>query len=370
MPRARVIDSLAEIAPARWNALFRGELEDHAYLSAVEASGLEGFHWRYVLVEDGPALLAAAPVFMTGYGLETTLSGPGRRIAEAARRLFPNLLTLRLACIGSPCAETAGVGFHPASGDAERSLFLSQLIGAFEENAQRAGCRLLAIKDAPASMGTVFNAAAGANGYRPIAGQPMAYLDIDFADLPGYLARLSAATRKDLRRKLRTRDQVRIEVVTGVEPVLDDVMALYRQTRARAEMTFEELTPAYFSGVAKRMPERVLYVLYYEDDALLAVNLLLHDGATLLDKFFCMDAERGRALNLYFLSWVTNIGLCLERGIGRYVAGQASYDTKLRLGCALAGASNYFRHRNGLLNEGLRLVAPLFAADPIRKQAA
>ena len=96
---------------------------------------------------------------------------------------------------------------------------------------------------------------------------------------------------------------------------------------------------------------------------LLAANLLLQDGDTLLDKYFCMDAARGRAFNLYFLSWFTNVRLCLEGGRTRYQAGQAAYGAKLRLGSQLTRTANYFRHRHPLLNAVLRLAAPLFAAD-------
>jgi hypothetical protein len=135
-------------------------------------------------------------------------------------------------------------------------------------------------------------------------------------------------------------------------------------------MALEDLTPAYFQGVLRRMSGRAFCTLYWQGDELLAVNLLLQDGDTLLDKFFCMDAERGRSLNLYFLSWFTNVRLCLERGLKRYFSGQAGYENKLRLGSTLTRTANYFRHRNALVNGGLRLVAPLFAADPIPRQAA
>ena len=62
--------------------------------------------------------------------------------------------------------------------------------------------------------------------------------------------------------------------------------------------------------------------------------------------------------------------LCLERGLRRYQSGQASYENKLRLGSGLIRTSNHFRHRNALVNSGLRLVAPLLAADPTVRRAA
>lgn len=370
MPEARVVESLAEIGRDRWDALFEGTPEGYDYLRAVEAAGLDGFRWRYVLVEEQGRLLAAAPAFLTEYALETTLTGPGRRMAEALRQILPSALTLRLACVGSPCTETLPLGFAPEVPEPARTALLGALLTAFEAAARDARCALLGLKDIRASQAALWGAAAGPLGYRSVSGQPVACLDIDFPNVQAYLGRLSAATRKDMRRKLRAADAVRIEVTGDVAPVLDRLMALYRQTRDRAELTFEELTAAYFQGVLERMPDRAFCVLYWREGDLLAANLLLQDGDTLLDKFFCMDATQGRALNLYFLSWFTNVRLCLERGLGRYQAGQGAYDNKLRLGCRLERTAIHFRHRNALVNGGLRLVAPLLAADPTVRRAA
>ena len=368
MPEVRVIDSLAQVDPARWERLFPGALEGHDYLMAVEAAGLEGFRWRYLLVEDGGDLLAATPAFLTDYALETTLAGPARRVADGLRRVAPDALTLRMACIGSPCTETAMLGFDPAVAEPQKPHLLGQMLAGFEKAAARERCSLLAIKDVAEDDRPLWDLAAP--DYRAIASLPSAGLDIDFASLDDYLGRLSAGTRKDMRRKLRALDELRIEVRFQIDDVIDRVMALYRETRARAEMALEDLTPAYFQGVLRRMGSRAFCTLYWQGDDLLAVNLLLQDGDTLLDKFFCMDAERGRPLNLYFLSWFTNVRLCLDRGLTRYLSGQAGYENKLRLGSTLTRTANYIRHRNVLLNGGLRLVAPLFAADPVPRQAA
>jgi predicted N-acyltransferase len=370
MPEVRVVDSLAEVDRTGWNALFRGTAEDYDYLRAVETAGLAGFSWRYVLVEEAGVLLAAAPAFLTEYALETTLAGPGRRVVEGLRHLAPGALKLRLACLGSPCTETLTLGVRGEVPAERHAGLLSLLLAGFDDAARGARCGLLGLKDVAAPDAPLWEAAAGPLGYRAIAGQPVAHLDIDFASLDDYLGRLSPGTRKDMRRKLRALDAVRVEVTCDVAPVLDRLMTLYAQTRARAEMTFEDLTPAYFQGVVDRMAGRAFCVLYYQGEELLAANLLLQDGDLLLDKFFCMDAGRGRALNLYFLSWFTNLRLCLERGCRRYQSGQAGYETKLRLGSSLTRTSNYFRHRNALVNGGLRLVAPLLAADPTARRAA
>lgn len=365
MPDCRVVSSITEIGRDAWDALFPGEVERYDYLLAVEKAGLDGFRWRYVVLEESGRAVAAAPAFITDYALDTTLTGGSKRCVAGIRQLFPAALTPRLACIGSPCTETALLGFAAGIATGERLPLLRTLVAGFERSAANERCTLLAVKDVPAYAQALWDAATQPRGYRSIPGLPVAHLDVTFATLDDYLAGLSPGTRKDMRRKLRAREHVRIEVRDNLNGIVGRVMDLYHQTRARAEMQFETLVPAYFTSVTACAPGRAFYVCYYGGDELLAVNLLLQDGETLLDKFFCMDGERGRALNLYFLSWFTNLRLCLERGLKRYQSGQAAYENKLRLGSTLTRTAMYFRHRNVLVNGALRLAAPMFAADPV-----
>jgi uncharacterized protein len=221
----------------------------------------------------------------------------------------------------------------------------------------------VAVKDVADADSEIWDAVARRRGYGRVPGLPVAWLNIDVDSVDSYLARLSPGTRRDMRRKLRAFASVRVELRSELGSELARAMALYQQTRNRAQMQFETLTPAYFTAVAARMGPRAFYVLYYREDELLAMNLLLQGSNTLLDKFFCMDAETGRSLNLYFLSWFTNLRLCMERGLKRYQSGQAGYGNKLRLGSKLTRTSMYFRHRNAIVNGVLRLVSPWFAAD-------
>jgi predicted N-acyltransferase len=359
----RVLTTLDDLPRGQWDTLFGGALEGFDYLRAVEGAGLEGFAWRYVLVHRGGRLVGAMPAFVTDYRLETTFEGPGRRIAERMRRLAPGIMTPKLACLGSPCAETATVGFASDLPTQDRPTVLAALIRAFEDDAARCGCVLTGVKDADFAQAELWSRATVAAGYSPVPGQAIADLAIDFPDIDAYLARLSSGARRDMRRKLRSRSAVRVELRSSLGADLPRAMALYHQTLARASAQLETLTPAFFTEVAARMPGRAVFVLYYAGDDLLAFNLLLEDGETLLDKFFCMEAERGRAHNLYFLSWFYNLERCLARGLKRYQSGQANLADKVRLGSRLTPSTMYFRHRNGLLNGALRALAPLVIGD-------
>ncbi|MBO9560900.1 MAG: GNAT family N-acetyltransferase [Caulobacter sp.] len=370
MLETQVLTTLDDLPSGQWDALFEDTLEGFDYLRAIEGAGLAGFEWRYVLAHRDGRLVGAVPAFITDYRLETTFEGASRRIAEQVRRLAPGVITPKLACLGSPCTETATVGFAPDLADAERPIVLSALVRAFGREAVRSGCALSGVKDADHAQAELWAAAMKQGGYSPVSGQAIADLDIDFPTIDVYLARLSSGVRKDMRRKLRSRPKVRIEVRSDLGSDLPRAMDLYHQTLARAEAQLETLTPTFFTEVAARMPGHAVFVLYYVGGDLLAFNLLLEDGEVLLDKFFCMEAERGRAHNLYFLSWFYNLERCLARGLKRYRSGQANLADKVRLGSRLTPTTMYFRHRNGLLNGALRALAPLVMGDPLEGLAA
>jgi predicted N-acyltransferase len=361
MLETRVVHSLTEVDRDAWNALFPGELENYDYLRAVESAGLEGFGWRYVLAEDDGGLAAAAPGFVTNYALETTVDGPARSVIRAMGRIAPGLTRLRMACLGSPCTETAQIGWAPRVVErGERDAATRRMLTAFEAAAGAERRGLLTIKDVPASKANGWAAALTAAGYTAIEGLAVADLIIDFTTIDEYLARLSSGTRKDMRRKLRDAREVRVEVRGDIAGLEDQVMTLYAATRARGDLQFETLTVGYFTGVLSRMGDQAACVLYFVGDDLMAANLVLIGEGVLLDKFFCMGAA-GRRHNLYFLSWFTNLQLCLDRGLTRYQSGQAAYANKLRLGSRLTPTTMHFRHRNGAVNRILKSLAPLLA---------
>lgn len=362
--RGEVVGSITHIGRDAWTACFAHEPEGYDYLLTVERAGLAGFEWCYATVYLGDQLVAAMPGFLSQYALDTTLeAGRLRTLIGKIRRFWPRFLTLALACLGSPCTEAGHVGVHPQINDDQYALVFETLLSAFETYARLRKCAMTALKDIPKTTFSVFSETISKHGYAGLDGMPTAWLSIDFDSVESYFTRLSAATRKDMRRKLRAREKVRVEQRHDYGAHLPRIMELYQATRARSEWQFEDLTPAYFTGILETMPEGAFCSMYFVDDELLAANLMVHDGQTLIDKFFCMDDVKGKPYNLYYLSWFENIQHCLDHGLTRYQSGQAYYTNKVRLGSQLTANGMYFRHRNGLVQKALQAVAPYLSPD-------
>ncbi len=350
-----VARSIEDVAPSQWNAFFPGELEDWSYYRATETAGLSDLEWFYFCLRDGGRLRAAVPAFATRYRLDTTLDGGLRRLVAGLARAAPGLLRPRMLALGSPVAETCHFGFDSAN-EEERMQLLCALLDGCERFAADQGTQLLAIKDLPEPLTQRCSELLRARGLRRQPALPTASLALPFASVDAYLAQLSRATRRDLRRKLRTRSQLRVEWRREIEDIHETIMQLYENTLTRAGMQLERLTARWFTNVLAGLGERAHCVCYWLGERLVAFNLVLHDGERLIDKYIGMDYADARGLNLYYLSWMENVRYAIEHGITTYQSGQGLSDEKRRLGSTLTENGLWYRHRNGLIDGAMRMV--------------
>ena len=356
------VDSVTAFDRAAWGRCFPGEAESWDYFRACERSAIPGFAWHYFAVVEDGGLLAAVPAFSTHYRLDTTVQGLLKKLMVRLTLLAPRLMILDLLCLGSPVTESCHLGFAPELSEESRIDMLRLIMREFERAADAMGIGLLGIKDARAEDEPLWRPCL--RGYARIPGLPVAVLDLSgFASRDEYLASLSRATRKDMRRKLRAGSAIRIEYRREIGDVLDKVGALYEATAARSEVRFERLPSVFFANVLEGMPGRTWCVLYWLGDSLVAFNMLLDAPGRVIDKELGMRYDVARAYNLYFLSWMTNVRYCIARRIPVYQSGQGLYGPKLRLGSRLLPQWQYFRHRNPVLNAILRVVSRITRLD-------
>lgn len=361
MITAQAYSTIRAIDRDAWNDCFPNALEDWDYYLAVENAGIEDFQWRYLALYEGSTLVAVAPAFTTGYRLDTTVQGVGKRITERLERYWPGLLQLNLYAIGSPVAEQCDAGTASHVPAERRQALLEQLLLIAQRDADDLGIGLRAVKDAP-SRDRQWADSCQAAGFQAMPSLPSALLPIPFGSVDAYLGTLGKSTRKDLRRTLRAPGP-RIEWRHTIDDVLPEIMRLYEATLARSDLQFERLPENYFTSVLEQLGERAACVLYWVGEQLVAFNLILIDQHRLIDKFFAHDLDLTREHNLYMRSWLANVDYCIEHKIALYECGQAGYASKLRLGCSFTGNTLFFRHRNPLINTLLKLIKLFIRPD-------
>lgn len=356
---------VAQIDPADWEACLPGEAEGHACYAACEAVPPAGFKLSAVAVY-GPDLLALCPVFRLEYNLTTALQGGMQRAAEALARVFPRALRLSLIGLGSPIGERCHIGFAPELDEAGRRAALQAMLAALAAEATARKIGMIGVKDLAEADEVVLASILKTGGFTHVNSLPVAVLDLGEGGEEGYFARLSPAMRKDLRRKLKKSGAVRIERRDSIEGIEGEIEALHAATREGSAVDygeFEDLPPGYFGRIMRALGPRAFLMLYYAEDQLAAFNLMFRDDHRLIDKFWGMRREIARKHDLYFISWMANVRLCLAENIPLLQTGQTAYAAKLRLGSRLVPSHVWFRHRNFVLDRVLRVLARFIAYD-------
>lgn len=309
-----------------------------------------------------------APLFVTAFDLLTTADDDLRRRVSSLpfQRVLKRLLTPRTCFAGTTVSEYS---LFAASSDPA---------AVARDWAQRFGreAPVLIVKDlavdspltdtADRAWTARFVEAARNEGYLIVEGQALAYVPIDFASTDDYLARLSSSRRKNLRRKLRSRERLQIErVPTGrafaSEASIDAYYALFENVHAQSDVHFDKLSRDFFAE-ALRAPGGMVFT-YRVDGELIGWNLCYEHDDKLLDKYVGFAYPAARERDLYFVSWFVNLEYAIERGLRFYVAGWTDPEVKAQLGARFHLTRHAVFVRNRLLRAVLRRFAHRFESD-------
>lgn len=318
-------------------------------LSLLQESGIDGFNLRSIVVlkDDTPILLL--PLFETRFDLSTFVEGWVKKSLKVAGRLIPSVFQPRVLSVGLPVGEWSEIGIDPQIDADTLDGACKMAFGALQTLAAELKSDIVAFYNFnhySKLPGEVFKK------FNRVQYQSCARLPIHFNSTEEFLARLSRAARKDLRRKMRASGEVRVIRSRNISPYLDRICKLYLETVARGPMAFGAHNRLFFEKFCERIPDAE-YTLYFVQEELAAFNLLVVKQEAMADKYFCMDYELGRKYNLYVLSWLENIGTCAERKIPLYYTGQGAEKTKAHLGSTFIPSFLLFKHRQPVIDRFL-----------------
>ncbi|WP_419481780.1 peptidogalycan biosysnthesis protein [Dokdonella sp.] len=317
------------------------------------------------------ALPSGTPAFEAPFDLLTTADAELRRRVTRLPlyRWWGRCLRPRTAFLGSTVSEYA---LLPAAVAADT------LLGEWMAARARHHAFLI-VKDIPQesplldrasnAASRAMAAACAARDFVLLEGQALAWAPIDFDSTDEYLARLSAARRKDIRRKLRARAGLQIDAYRTGDPVLADpalreaIYAQYLQVYAQSEIHFDLLTRAFFDSVLQDAGLGGTLFTYRAAGRLIGWNLCFTVGETLVDKYVGFDYPAAREWNLYFVSWMHNLEYARRHQLACYIAGWTDPEIKASLGARFTFTRHAVRPRSRLLRAALRRLAPRFESD-------
>jgi len=329
--------------------LFPGPSSTAPFLSLLQESGVDGFNLSSIVVAKDDVPIFLLPLFETRFDLSSFVGGWLKKMLHVAGCLIPSLFRPTVLCVGSLVGEWSEIGIDPRIDAATLDAAGTMAFAALQTLAVERKLDVVALYN--------FNRFGRLpeevyKSYTQVDYRSCASLTIDFSSVEEYLNRLSRGARKDLRRKMRVAAAVRVIRSRTIVPYLDRVYKLYLETVARSPMAFGALNRSFFEKICEKVPGAE-YTLYFVAEELVAFNLLVVKQEAMEDKFFCMDYRLGRQYNLYFLSWLENVRICVERKIPVYHAGQGTEEVKAHLGATVIPSFILFRHRQPLLDRFL-----------------
>ena len=310
------------------------------------------------------------PAFATAFDLTTTLETEQRRWlaslplwSQWQRLLRPNTLF-----VGSTVTE-----YLPLPEQSAPDQLVADLLRAAR------GFPFLILKDIPSEAVLVGEAAMTHNhelltacrqaGFMLVEGQALAYVPIDFDSTTAFLARMSHARRKGIRRKLRSRDELSIQTAATGDPLFADdtllaeLYRLYLNVYEQSEIHFDLLSADFFRSVLHDAAAGGVVFLYRAASQLIGYNLCVESQGMLIDKYVGFAYPQARQFNLYTVSWFHNLDYALAKGLNCYVAGWTDPEIKCQLGAQFTFTQHAVFVRNPILRALLRPFKRHFEAD-------
>lgn len=344
---AKISRTIREIDPAEWDRLFPETLESYPFVRTIEETLGQQFTFYYVSIYQGTRCVGLVPCFVMDYSLTTTTGSFVKPLMSAIERVMPRAFTIRMLVCGSPTGE-GRIGIAETA----RQEIVDVLLETLRSIAKHERLGLLAFKDFSNRHAWLFETLETA-GFHRMPGYPAAWLDMDFPSWEAYLASLSKATRKDLKRKfskLPSASTITLEVRTSLGNEIDETYALYRKTLEKSDTHFEVLTKAFFQRLSEHVPASTKYFLWRMNGKLVAFDLCLASSTLLLDEYIGMDYSVAYQYHLYFVTFRDIFKWCLANGIRRYESGVLNYEPKKRLDFTFSPRINYVKHTNRLLD--------------------
>lgn len=330
--------------------------------------------------DDFVAILTcdAVPAFTAKFDLLTTADAPTRRVVQALPGFswWRRWLRPRTLFVGTTVSEYVVLPAH-----LRPEVFADCLV-----QCQGRRYPFVIVKDLPQAspllperhnaLARELARALQTVGFVLMEGQALAYVPIDFQDIDEYLSRLSSRRRKDIRRKLRTRDRLNVERLATGSTVFDDpavidrFYSMYINVFNQSEIQFDRLSRDFFKAVLSDASNGGRLFLYWLDDELIGYNLCFVHERTLVDKYVGFLYPQAREANLYFVSWIQNLEYALEHGYTTYVAGWTDPEIKAYLGARFTMTQHAVYVRNRFLRFILRHVTRHFESDRAWQEAA
>jgi len=214
------VPRLDGVSAADLERLFPEPSSTAPLLSLLQESGVDGFNLQSIVVSKDDVPILLLPLFETCFDLSTFVEGWIKKSLRVAGRLIPSLFQPRVLSVGLVVGAWSEIGIDPHIDAGNLDAACKMAFGSLQTLAAERKSDIVALYNfnqygnLPEEVFKKFNR---------VQFQSSSRLPIDFTSMEEFLARFSKAARKDLRRKMRAFDEVRVVRSRTIAPYLERI---------------------------------------------------------------------------------------------------------------------------------------------------
>ena len=320
MPRLRIIERIADVDTAAWNALGAAPYPflRHEFLSALEAEDCLGerFGWlpRHLTLWDADArLIGAAPLYLkfNSYGEFVFDWAWADAYQRNGLRYYPKLVS------ASPYTPATGPKLlaHPDAPANTRRMLMAAGLELAQQMEVSSLHWLFTTPEETTELESL--------GLLPRIGCQFHWHNHRYADFDAFLATLTSAKRKNIRkeRKRVSEAGIRFRLLDGKGASEQDwaiFHALYESTFQRRG-GIPTLSLGFFRSIAESMPAQVLLVMALHENRPVAAAFCLVGADTLYGRHWGCSEHFDK---LHFEAcYYQGLDFCIRQGLARFEPG-------------------------------------------------
>jgi hypothetical protein len=142
-----------------------------------------------------------------------------------------------------------------------------------------------------------------------------------------------------------------LEHVTDLEPLQDQLFALYKAVQANAAFRPFQLRPAYFPALARIAGAGFRCSVLKQGDRILGFLISVADGETSIAYHIGFDKTESEKLPIYLRLLHASIADAIAMGCKRVSFGRTALEPKAALGAKPQSFGILLRHRQPVLNK-------------------
>jgi hypothetical protein len=203
-------------------------------------------------------------------------------------------------------------------------------------------------------------------GFQTLGGQDIWYVPIDFSSIDEFLNRLPARHRQRLKRNLKSKQNVKVEIITGgpgaiSRDLCNKLFRLACNVVDASQEQFLRFPRAWHDEFYSRWDDTVRLFLFYAGRELAGFTLGLISNNTFLFKTTGLDYTISRKHHIYFVAWFHMLEYCANNQLSFFVAGQSKDETKSYLGARATPTVHSIFFKSATLRWATRKLIENFA---------